>query len=383
MAQVGLPDDLSHRYYYPPGDATADPYDSVSAVLDATEPMHWGPAWGARVAAEYAVRHAGTVYLIQEDEGNEAAVDYIKSGARRVREIKRDMGTYQHHVLEALLANLVGRDDPVPEPPPHLLGAEIDGEIITRELLDAISDGLLQFIVQWDLKPEDVILTEATIANDEHGFAGTLDLGLWVRGFIPPWLSAPPSVRDGERGAYILIDCKTGRVKRRAFAQLAAYRRCPVVWLDWLGNTALTPAWDCTAVLHLDARYREGYNLVLMPQDDAAAFQRFLRLQAELHDAEREDKIRFRPIYPPLPDGTQPAPRLEHLPAGYAGIVKHLTREGLRTLGDVAAMTEAELLGVKGIGPAAVKQLEGLLAEYGLELRPYVAEPEPATAVAS
>jgi hypothetical protein len=33
MAQVGLPDDLSHRYYYPPGDATADPYDSVYDVM--------------------------------------------------------------------------------------------------------------------------------------------------------------------------------------------------------------------------------------------------------------------------------------------------------------------------------------------------------------
>lgn len=365
MTQVGLPDDLSHRYYWPPGDAEAAPYDSVSTVLDATDSNPWMAAWGAKVAAEYAVRHASTVYLIHEDEGPEAAIDYIKSGARRTRDLKRDIGTYQHKVLEALLLYLTGRDEPLPEPPPHLIGAEIDGEVID---LDAISDGLLAFLVQWGIRPEHVILTEATIANDEHGFAGTLDLGLWLPGFIPPWASKPPSVRDGERGAYILIDCKTGRVKRRAFAQLAAYRRCPVVWLDWLGNTALTPAWDCTAVLHLDPRYHDGHNLVLMPRDDQAAFERFLRLQAELHDAEREEKIRFRPIYPPLPDGTQPAPQLAHLPAGYAGIVKHLSRAGLATLADVAALGEEGLLQVKGIGPAAVKQLEGLLAEYGLGL---------------
>jgi hypothetical protein len=365
MAQVGLPDDLSHRWYWHPGDPEAQPYDSVSAVLDATDSNPWMAAWGAKVAAQYAVRHASTVYLIQEDEGDEAAIDYIKSGARRDRDLKRDVGTYLHHVLEALLLILTGRDEPIPEPPPHLVGAEIDGELLD---LDAISDGLLEFITQWGIRPEHVILTEATIANDEHGYAGTLDLGLWLPGFIPPWASKPPSVRDGEPGTYILIDCKTGRVKRRAFAQLAAYRRCPVVWLDWLGNTALTPPWDCTAVLHLDRRYREGYNLVLMPQDDAAAFQRFLRLQAELHDAEREDKIRFRPIYPPLPDGTQPAPELGHLPAGYGAVVNPLIRAGLVTLADVAQLGEEGLLQVKGIGPKAVEVLVGLLAEYGLEL---------------
>jgi hypothetical protein len=372
MAQVGLPDDLSHRYYYSPADPEAPGYDSVSAVLDATDSAPWKDAWGASVAAQYAVDHAVLVQLLMEEDGPEAAVDYIKAGARRKRQLKRDIGTFQHHVLEALLLILTGHDVPLPEVPPELWGAEIDGEPVD---LDAISDGLLQFLTDWHITADNVLLSEATIANDEHGFAGTLDMGLWLPGVV--FDGYPTTTRDGVTGTVLLIDCKTGRVKRRAFAQMAAYRRCPVVWLDWLGNTALTPRWDATAVLHLDRKYAGGgYNLVLMPADDEGAFQRFLRLQAELHDAERADKIRFRPVYPPQADGSQPPPRLEHLPAGFGAVLGPLIQAGYATLGEVAELTEAALLEVPGIGAKRVEVIAGLLAQYGLQL----AEPETVTA---
>lgn len=359
MAQIGLHDDQDSRTYIFPGDPDVPPYLSVSYVLNATESNPWLAPWGAKIAAQVAVDHAPTVELVREELGDAAAVDLIKSEARRRRDIKREIGSHQHAVLEAAAKIAAGWSGvEIPAVPEHLRGIEIDGEAVDHDL---ISDGIVNFFCDYD--PE-VLLTEATVANEEHGYAGTLDLGVYL-----PRLRLPWDDPGDPAGCRLLIDAATGHVRRRKFAQLAAYRRCNVVWLDWIGNVAPLGRWDATAILHIDRRHPKGYKLLLMPQDDGPAFARFLRLKAELLDAEREDKVRFRPLYPPLDDGSQPLPLLADLPTGYGRIANAFSAHGITALGEVVAMTEAQVRSLKGIGPSSIEALAGLLVEYGVTYR--------------
>ena len=56
-----------------------------------------------------------------------------------------------------------------------------------------------------------------------------------------------------------------------------------------------------------------------------------------------------------------------------------LRREGVHTVGGLAARTEKELLAIDGLGPQSIKEIKGKLADHGLTLTTPAATTEAAT----
>lgn len=303
--------------------------------------------WAAKLAAEFCVDNLDFITETIQKINKPGAVDLIKGQAKLLRETKRDIGTYQHDVLEALI---LGDGASIPPIPEHLVGVEIEGE---RVDLDALSDGLLNFLTEHEFEPE---MAEATVANPEFGYAGTLDLYGTMR-------RAKINGRT-ERGVRCIIDLKTGRYDD-VEAQLAPYKRATEVWIDHLGNKAPMPETDMCFVLHLDRKYDRGYKLIEVDASDAQ-FDRFLaHLRAYQLDRATE-KPKRKAFYPPLDDGTQPLPLIEDIeyPGGF-GSAK-LQAAGLKTLADLAAMTEVQVRQISGIGPKTMTAIAAVLAEYKL-----------------
>lgn len=340
MSVIGRVERFEGRWYVD----QADPdlvYESVTAILSAANSKPWLTAWAAKLAAEFAVDHHELVGQTLTEAGHEAAVTLIKGAATRSRDMKADIGTHQHDVLEALLLDL-----PIPDVPEHLVDVEIEGERVDH---DAISDGLLNFLTDFDVEAE---LAEATVANVLHGYAGTLDLIATLR----------------KLGRRLLIDCKTGLVLDPAMnAQLAAYRRADEVWVDDMGNKVRMPQVDGCAVLHVRREYGRGYKLLEVPADDDA-FAWFLHCQQVLLDQKAQPKIKGRPLYPPLPDGSQPLPLLEDIEyEGFNRCRSALIKSGVLDLGQLAALTREQVASIKGVGPKALTAIHALLTERDLD----------------
>lgn len=339
MSVIGRLDQGDSRWYVDPVDPDLV-YESVTTILSAATSKPWLTAWSAKLAGEFVADHLELVAQTHAEAGRDAAVDLIKGAARRSRELKADIGTHQHNVLEALLLDL-----PIPSVPEHLVDVEVDGETVDH---DAISDGLLAFLVDFDVEP---LLAEATVANVMHGYAGTLDL-----------IADLKVLRRR-----LLIDCKSGKnLDPSMRAQLTAYRRADEVWVNSLGNKIRMPQVDGCAVLHLRREYERGYKLIEVEADDAA-FEWFLDCQQVLRHQAAQPKIKGRPLYVPLPDGSQPPPLLEDV--DYAGVNrcrKALAAAGIKSLSDLAARTRADVAAVKGVGPKALDACAELLAQHGL-----------------
>jgi hypothetical protein len=73
-------------------------------------------------------------------------------------------------------------------------------------------------------------------------------------------------------------------------------------------------------------------------------------------------------MYPPLPDGSQPPMRLTDIDEGYGLAPGALSKAGLATVADVAALTEVEVLALPGVGPKTLINTARLLADHGLAL---------------
>ena len=128
------------HYIYPP---TGEELTRVTTILDATHgKQRYLVPWSARLAAECAVDNldvleavlSGRALAVHSREwGRKAAVDLAKGRAEEVRDIKRDVGSYVHHVVEALVlwqASPEGRgsDLVLPDLPAHLAGQDYDDD---------------------------------------------------------------------------------------------------------------------------------------------------------------------------------------------------------------------------------------------------------------
>lgn len=343
MSVIGRVDDGDSRWYIDP--LTGAQLASVTYILGATHSKPWLTPWSAKIAAETAVDHLDLLRELVKAEGPGPAVAWLKDAAKRRRELKADIGTYCHDVVEALIL-----DTPIPTPPQHLLAPdgspiEIDGESVD---LDQIVDGFMAFVEDYD--PE-FLMAEATVANPEHGYAGTLDFVARLR-----------RLNNTVAG----VDTKTGAVLDPWMnPQLAGYRRATEVWLNDLGDRAPMPAWDYAAILHLRTDYKRGYKLLDQPADDQA-FQWFLSCRQQLRYLEAAAPVRGRPLYPAREDGSQPPMLLEDAD-GLARFARALDEHtAALTVADAATLTVAELLAVPGIGEVAVRTIIAGLEPHGL-----------------
>jgi hypothetical protein len=343
MTVVGRYDRGDSRWYVHPLNSEIA-YPSVTSILGAANSKSFLGPWHAKLAAEFAVAHHDLIGTTLGEVGPAAAVDLIKAAARRARDLKADIGSYVHSVIEALIL-----DTPIPSPPDHLVDVEVDGETLD---LDEIIDGFLAFTADHDPQWE---MAEATVVNERDGYAGTLD-----------FIAHLPRL-----GLRVLGDCKTGSaLDAEINAQLAGYKRARTVWLDMLGNVAPMPALDRAVVLHLRREYEHGYKLfALDPAAEDAAYGWLLSCRDVLRAQQAMPKIKGRPLYPPREDGTQPAPLVEDVEhKGFNQFRGKLRAAGVRSLDDLAARTREQLLGLSGIGPAAVTACVEVLQVHGLTL---------------
>jgi hypothetical protein len=338
VSAVGRLDATSGRWYVDPADPSVA-YESVTTILSGSEDKPWLAPWAAKLTAEYAVDNLGDVTAVASSLGRDAAVRLLKDVAAVLRDLKADVGSYVHDVIEALI---LGAE--IPDLPAHLRGVDVDGEPLD---VAPIVDGFLAF--RADHGPV-FHLAEATVANPIHGYAGTLDLVAYL-----------PAMRR-----LLLIDSKTGKTLDHGMkAQLAAYRRATEVWIDRLGNKAPMPQVDGAAILHLRPEHRRGYRLLEVDAGDAQ-FAEFLAAQRLLTARRARAKAMGRPLYVPLPDGSQPPIRVEDIDLdGFARARAALVKAGVQDIAGLAAMTPEDCRAIKGIGPATLTACEVALDAYG------------------
>lgn len=330
MSRVGLNEDYSSHWYIDPSDPEAGRFESVTSIISAANAKPWLTDWSAKIAAGYAIEKHDEIGRLIADFGPLAARDLVKTEARRRREQKAELGSYVHDVIEALILGA-----PLPLIPDHLIDLEIDGEVVDP---DAMADGFLAFVADHD---PIFHLAEATVCDRLRGTAGTLDI-----------VCEFPRFPVGHRLA--LLDAKSGIVLDKTMgAQLAGYRYSTEVWLDDLGTKAPMVPVDWAGILHLRPEYATGYKLFETPAGPAELAW-FDAMVTQYHmGRELSSKLVRKALYPPLPDGSQPAPMLEDTSLRCR---KVLIAAGYVTLDDVA-LPSPTLLAIKGIGPKAVEAI--------------------------
>lgn len=153
-AAVRDPDDSDGRHYIHP--RTNDRLKSVTSVLDATFAKPHLVPWSAKVAAVYAVRHLYRLLRIKRKHGADAAVDEVKQQAKQIRELRREVGSYVHAVVEALViahAYPAGLRKYValPDLPDHLIGQMYDEDDPVGQVADWMITGFRNWVA--DFRP--------------------------------------------------------------------------------------------------------------------------------------------------------------------------------------------------------------------------------------
>lgn len=128
-------------------------YDSVTTIIGRGEPKPVLVNWAKKVTAEYAVEHHDMIGQMIKEDGDRAAIDYLKGAAYRQRDSKGAIGSRLHEVAELAA---MGHGVPTPEDPTDAL------------LVAHLKDFLKVAEPEWHA-------IEAVVYSDEPAYAGTLD----------------------------------------------------------------------------------------------------------------------------------------------------------------------------------------------------------------
>ena len=360
----------SDHYLYPP---TGEELTRVTTVLDRTDgKQNFLVPWAAKLAAERTVDDIETILKILQTGGRQAAVDYAKAGAAEQRDLKADVGTYVHDVVEALIlwqASPEGRgsDLALPVLPEHLQGQDYDEDPV-EDVAEWMVDGFLAWVSEF--RPV-FRAAEMTVFNYGLGVAGTLDIIADLPGFAAGPAGLIPSPGGSAR---VCVDVKTGRNSGVTWReQIAAYRHMTECLPDRLSTDLHPmPETDCGAVLHLRPEHLDGYRFMpISGTRDAAAWNRFRR-DVEIYRGRAEESAKPGKACRPLrADGTMPQPRLADLDGeGYGRALGPLARALGRDadLEQVAAMSAGDLVKIKGIKDGLLKIIRLMLDDHGLHL---------------
>lgn len=257
------------RYYRRPGSDTAD-LISVTNVLSVGCAKPALVPWAAKIAAEYAIEHQGAL-MARSRTDRDGAVKAIKEQVTVARDKAADLGSRIHALAEA-----------------HALGTTLAHEDGDDEAEKYVAQ-YRRFLDDFDIDLEQhVEATELTVANPAAGYAGTLDLLLWLPldGYLP---GTATGRLDGDERALWLTDLKTSATRPATSVygeyalQLAALRRCTEMWLpDGTIERFPSERIKGAAVLNLRAR---TYELIPLPTDmpEWHAFQGCLALAKWMH----------------------------------------------------------------------------------------------------
>jgi hypothetical protein len=365
----------SDSYIYPP---TGEHLTRVTTVLDATHgKQRYLVPWSARLAAECAVDNLDALEAVlsgramavcSRESGHQAAVDMTKGRAEDDRNLKREVGSHVHHMVEAMVLWQAspeghGADLVFPDLPGHLAGQLYDDDPV-KKVADWMVEGFLNWVA--DYQPE-FLAAEMTVFNQPLGVAGTLDKIVWLPGLA---IGKAGRFVPGD-GVTICGDVKTGKNPDVTWGeQIAAYRHAPEALMP-MGEIVRMPRTDAGAVLHLRPEHPRGYRFHLISgADDADSWNTFRR-DVEIFQSRKARKAKPGKVcYPLRADGTIQQPLLADLDGeGYGRALSPLVKAGITDLEQLAAMDAGDCLAIKGVGGKLLDGIRVMLADHGLILR--------------
>jgi hypothetical protein len=239
------------RWYLWP--KTGERFPSVTTILSVINKPAI-PRWAAKSVAEYAIKN----HHVWSQLDGPAAVDLLKGAPWRYTSERMNLGTAVHEAVERYIL----------KQPAVTWPADIAPYMASFE----------RFLEEWRPRFES---TETSVYSRTHGYAGTLDMLVWI---------------DGE---LILLDVKTGkRAYPEAGLQLNAYARADFIGLDD-GTEHQMPPVVGAGVLLLRPRKYEVLPTTLSDTmlDGFLAARNLWRWQEELAE------LAFgRPMLPMLPE---------------------------------------------------------------------------------
>ncbi len=224
-------------HYYE--DANGKRIPGVTTILNEGLPKPALINWAANATAEAAVNRWDQL----SDMGPADRLKILKAARYEDRDAAAKRGTEVHALAEKLL---LGQEVTVPD--------ELRGHV----------EAYVRFLDDWNPTP---ILTEVTVINYTHGYAGTLDM-----------------VADFKAGGVVLADIKTTRsgIYGETALQLAAYRYAEV-YIDHDGTEKDMPDIHDTWAIWVRG---DGYSVI--PVNTApSVFDDFRRVAATSRAAKR------------------------------------------------------------------------------------------------
>lgn len=286
------------RYYTHP--VTGEQLISVTNVLSVGCAKPALVPWAAKVVAEgswdllprmvRALRTKDCGAGPKRDQACNACRDCLtrelKAQVTVARDKASDLGTRVHHLGEH-----------------HVLGVQVapqEGDDVAQLYLEQYLKFLEAFGV--DLA-KDVEAVEVTVANPRLGYAGTLDLLVWlpIDGFIPGQPIKPTAT--GKKALW-LVDLKSSETRAATSVygeyalQLAGLRHASEVWLPDDTTTAMVRGIKGAAVLNLR---RRAFELIPLPtgKSEFDAFQGSLTLAKWMHTTGHAiNGGEYRPVSP-------------------------------------------------------------------------------------
>lgn len=242
----------AHRYW-----CDGKPIPGVTTLIGKGVPKPAIPYWAARTVAEYVADQPENVEALRET-GRDAMVAALKG----VPWTKRDEAAVRGTAVHALAERVIHGE--AVEVPDHLAG---------------YVEGYVRFLDEFDVSP---VLTEKSIANREHWYAGRFDSIVRI-----------PSLGDRN----IMVDLKTSSgVYGETSLQNAAYSAAEFYVEDGAPDTEiLMPEIDGIAVAHVTEYGTFLYDL----GDRATAMSEFLAAKRIADTTKRREQLIGDPIEPP------------------------------------------------------------------------------------
>ena len=180
----------------------------VTSIINGGIPKPFLIGWAAKVTAETAVDKHSLVGKMIEDDGERAAIDYLKASRYRTSGQAADRGTVVHSAVDAYLSGK-GIDE-----------AHVKEQLDEARVPKTLHKGALGMVKAacnfLDEHVVDVLHNEATVYSRKHGYAGTADIiaTMHVGGSVQP----------------VIIDFKTSKaIYDETSLQLCAYANADFV----------------------------------------------------------------------------------------------------------------------------------------------------------
>lgn len=256
------------RYYHHP--ETGEALISVTNILSVAMAKPALIPWAAKIAAEWAMDHLTTLVFRSRTEDRESLRKEISAQVTVARDKAADMGSRIHHLAEA-----------------HVLGIEVaheDGDEACAPFVDQYVKFLTDFGV--DIT-KDIESVELTVANPGLGYAGTLDLLVWLAldGYLP---GQPVKPLPGGKKALWLVDLKSSATRPATSIypeyalQLTGLKHATEMWLPDDTTIPMVRGIKGAAVLNLR---QKTYALIPLPTGtpEFTAFRGGLAMAAWVH----------------------------------------------------------------------------------------------------